>query len=152
MGSSPLTLSLSLPPPLPRLKEPWPNSDPPFSFKNVISLTEDLAEFRNKLLKERISGNLDAPEGGFDAILQAAVCTVSARERPACLDQGHVLLQGRELPTGMLWCQAETPMREDKPRVSGWPSMTSQVEMCRDPRSPGLSSHSLLLYQPAKQT
>ena len=100
MGSSPLTLSLSLPPPLPRLKEPWPNSDPPFSFKNVISLTEDLAEFRNKLLKERISGNLDAPEGGFDAILQAAVCTVSARERPACLDQGHVLLQGCALVPG----------------------------------------------------
>lgn len=28
-------------------------------------------------MKERISGNLDAPEGGFDAILQTAVCKVN---------------------------------------------------------------------------
>lgn len=71
-------LTLTLFPPLPRLKEPWPNSDPPFSFKNVISLTENVEEFWDKLQGERISGNLDAPEGGFDAILQTAVCTVSA--------------------------------------------------------------------------
>ncbi|XP_040923190.1 integrin beta-4 isoform X2 [Toxotes jaculatrix] len=57
-----------------KLKQPWPNSDPPFSFQNVIKLTSDLAFFTNELQKERISGNLDAPEGGFDAILQAAVC------------------------------------------------------------------------------
>ncbi|XP_040312354.1 integrin beta-4 isoform X2 [Herpailurus yagouaroundi] len=76
-----------------KLKEPWPNSDPPFSFKNVISLTEDLAEFRNKLLKERISGNLDAPEGGFDAILQAAVCTRDIGWRP---DSTHLLVFSTE--------------------------------------------------------
>ncbi|TKS90176.1 Integrin beta-4 [Collichthys lucidus] len=58
-----------------KLKEPWPNSDPPFSFKNVIKLTSDVKFFTNELQRERISGNLDAPEGGFDAILQAAVCT-----------------------------------------------------------------------------
>ncbi|XP_018515703.1 LOW QUALITY PROTEIN: integrin beta-4 [Lates calcarifer] len=57
-----------------KLKQPWPNSDPPFSFQNVIKLTGDEREFTSKLQKERISGNLDAPEGGFDAILQAAVC------------------------------------------------------------------------------
>uniref|UniRef100_A0A3P9BCF5 Integrin beta n=1 Tax=Maylandia zebra TaxID=106582 RepID=A0A3P9BCF5_9CICH len=57
-----------------KLKQPWPNSDPPFAFKNVIKLTSDVSEFTEKLQKERISGNLDAPEGGFDAILQAAVC------------------------------------------------------------------------------
>uniref|UniRef100_A0A673CWW6 Integrin beta n=1 Tax=Sphaeramia orbicularis TaxID=375764 RepID=A0A673CWW6_9TELE len=57
-----------------KLKEPWPDSDSPFSFKNVIKLTSDLNEFTSKLQRERISGNLDAPEGGFDAILQAAVC------------------------------------------------------------------------------
>lgn len=59
-----------------RLNQPWPNSDPPFSFKNVIKLTSDSNFFINKLQNERISGNLDAPEGGFDAILQAAVCKV----------------------------------------------------------------------------
>ncbi|XP_056152802.1 integrin beta-4 isoform X2 [Lampris incognitus] len=57
-----------------KLAQPWPNSDPPFSFKNVIKLTSDLDFFTSKLQNERISGNLDAPEGGFDAILQAAVC------------------------------------------------------------------------------
>uniref|UniRef100_A0AAX7VMB4 Integrin beta n=1 Tax=Astatotilapia calliptera TaxID=8154 RepID=A0AAX7VMB4_ASTCA len=57
-----------------KLKQPWPNSDPPFAFKNVIKLTSNVSEFTEKLQKERISGNLDAPEGGFDAILQAAVC------------------------------------------------------------------------------
>ncbi|XP_068614260.1 integrin beta-4-like [Brachionichthys hirsutus] len=57
-----------------KLRQPWPNSDPPFSFQNVIKLTKDVNFFTSKLQKEIISGNLDAPEGGFDAILQAAVC------------------------------------------------------------------------------
>lgn len=60
-----------------RLKQPWTNSDPPFSFQNVIPLTDNLTSFSSKLQLERISGNLDAPEGGFDAILQATVCGVS---------------------------------------------------------------------------
>ncbi|XP_017159037.1 integrin beta-4-like, partial [Poecilia reticulata] len=57
-----------------KLKQPWPDSDSPFSFKNVIPLIKDVDSFTAELQKERISGNLDAPEGGFDAILQAAVC------------------------------------------------------------------------------
>ncbi|XP_072795680.1 integrin beta-4 isoform X1 [Vicugna pacos] len=76
-----------------KLKEPWPNSDPPFSFKNVISLTEDVEEFRSKLKEERISGNLDAPEGGFDAILQTAVCTGDIGWRP---DSTHLLVFSTE--------------------------------------------------------
>ncbi|XP_055085750.1 integrin beta-4 isoform X2 [Periophthalmus magnuspinnatus] len=65
-----------------KLAQPWPNSDPPFSFKNVIRLTNDLSFYNSELQKERISGNLDAPEGGFDAILQAAVCTDKIGWRP----------------------------------------------------------------------
>ncbi|XP_054449263.1 integrin beta-4 isoform X1 [Pteronotus mesoamericanus] len=76
-----------------KLKEPWPNSDPPFSFKNVIRLTQDVDEFRNKLQGERISGNLDAPEGGFDAILQTAVCTKDIGWRP---DSTHLLVFSTE--------------------------------------------------------
>ncbi|XP_069785428.1 integrin beta-4 isoform X2 [Narcine bancroftii] len=57
-----------------RLKEPWPNSEAPFSFKNVIPLTSNANHFTQELEKEKISGNVDAPEGGFDAILQVAVC------------------------------------------------------------------------------
>ncbi|XP_062071688.1 integrin beta-4 isoform X1 [Lepus europaeus] len=76
-----------------KLKEPWPNSDPPFSFKNVISLTKDADEFRDKLQGERISGNLDAPEGGFDAIVQTAVCTRAIGWRP---DSTHLLVFSTE--------------------------------------------------------
>ncbi|KAM7035660.1 integrin beta-4 [Acridotheres tristis] len=57
-----------------KLREPWHNADSPFSFKNVIRLTSNISDFSRELSKERISGNLDAPEGGFDAILQTAVC------------------------------------------------------------------------------
>ncbi|XP_068769517.1 integrin beta-4 isoform X5 [Struthio camelus] len=57
-----------------KLREPWNNADSPFSFKNVIRLTSNINYFSKELRKERISGNLDAPEGGFDAILQTAVC------------------------------------------------------------------------------
>ncbi|NXS39389.1 ITB4 protein, partial [Balaeniceps rex] len=57
-----------------KLREPWNNADSPFSFKNVIRLTSNIDYFSQELRKERISGNLDAPEGGFDAILQTAVC------------------------------------------------------------------------------
>ncbi|NXN91936.1 ITB4 protein, partial [Rhinopomastus cyanomelas] len=57
-----------------KLREPWNNADSPFSFKNVIRLTSNISDFSQELRKERISGNLDAPEGGFDAILQTAVC------------------------------------------------------------------------------
>uniref|UniRef100_A0A8C5J4X0 Integrin beta n=1 Tax=Junco hyemalis TaxID=40217 RepID=A0A8C5J4X0_JUNHY len=57
-----------------KLREPWHNADSPFSFKNVIRLTSNINHFSQELRKERISGNLDAPEGGFDAILQTAVC------------------------------------------------------------------------------
>ncbi|XP_049916402.1 integrin beta-4 [Epinephelus moara] len=57
-----------------KLRKPWPNSDPPFSFQNVIKLTPNVPFFNSELQNETISGNLDAPEGGFDAILQAAVC------------------------------------------------------------------------------
>ncbi|XP_041672161.1 integrin beta-4 isoform X2 [Cheilinus undulatus] len=65
-----------------KLAQPWPNSDPPFSFQNVIKLTSDLDHFTSELQKEKISGNLDAPEGGFDAILQAAVCGDKIGWRP----------------------------------------------------------------------
>lgn len=53
------------------------NCTSPFSYKNVLSLT-DRGEFFNELVgQQRISGNLDSPEGGFDAIMQVAVCGVS---------------------------------------------------------------------------
>ncbi|KAK9980023.1 hypothetical protein ABG768_013423 [Culter alburnus] len=51
------------------------NCTSPFSYKNVLSLTEDGSQFNNLVSRQKISGNLDQPEGGFDAIMQVAVCT-----------------------------------------------------------------------------
>ncbi|XP_056336088.1 integrin beta-1b.1 [Danio aesculapii] len=58
------------------LKNPcFPNDcTAPFSYKNVLSLTDNHALFTQEVSKQKTSGNLDAPEAGFDAIMQAAVC------------------------------------------------------------------------------
>ncbi|XP_048019342.1 integrin beta-1b.1 [Megalobrama amblycephala] len=47
----------------------------PFSYKNVLSLTNDSTLFTQEVSKQKTSGNLDSPEAGFDAIMQAVVCT-----------------------------------------------------------------------------
>uniref|UniRef100_A0A8C1ELT1 Integrin beta n=1 Tax=Cyprinus carpio carpio TaxID=630221 RepID=A0A8C1ELT1_CYPCA len=61
-----------------RRRNPCPNRidtcQPAFSFKNVLPLTEHAKEFEQEVSKQLISGNLDAPEAGLDAIMQAAVC------------------------------------------------------------------------------
>ncbi|XP_063059171.1 integrin beta-7-like [Engraulis encrasicolus] len=62
----------------PRLANPCPSSmevcQPAFSFRNVLRLTKEADEFKDKVSQQKISGNLDAPEAGLDAIMQAAVC------------------------------------------------------------------------------
>ncbi|XP_046882289.1 integrin beta-7 isoform X2 [Hypomesus transpacificus] len=59
-------------------KDPCPSRldicQPAFSFQNILALTRDAAEFKRMVSKQSISGNLDSPEAGFDAIMQAAVC------------------------------------------------------------------------------
>ncbi|XP_053138981.1 integrin beta-2 isoform X2 [Hemicordylus capensis] len=61
-----------------KLQNPCPNKDtkcqPPFAFRHVLNLTNDQNLFKEEVGKQDISGNLDAPEGGLDAIMQAAVC------------------------------------------------------------------------------
>uniref|UniRef100_A0A8B9L9P9 Integrin beta n=1 Tax=Astyanax mexicanus TaxID=7994 RepID=A0A8B9L9P9_ASTMX len=47
---------------------------PPFSYRNVLSLTSNGQEFTDAVSRQKTSGNLDSPEGGFDAIMQAVVC------------------------------------------------------------------------------
>lgn len=53
------------------------NCTSPFSYKNVLKLTKNGDEFNQLVSQQQISGNLDSPEGGFDAIMQVAVCEVS---------------------------------------------------------------------------
>lgn len=52
---------------------------PQFGYKHVLTLTEEVGRFTEEVKKQMVSRNRDAPEGGFDAIIQAAVCKV---ERP----------------------------------------------------------------------
>ncbi|XP_077158658.1 integrin beta-8 isoform X2 [Paroedura picta] len=47
---------------------------PPHGYINVLSLTDKITEFRSAINRQKISANIDTPEGGFDAVLQAAVC------------------------------------------------------------------------------
>ncbi|XP_074835702.1 integrin beta-7 [Carettochelys insculpta] len=61
-----------------KLRNPCPQRheqcDSPVSFRHVLPLTDNASEFESRVSRQRISGNLDAPEGGFDAIMQVAVC------------------------------------------------------------------------------
>ncbi|KAL5246651.1 hypothetical protein ACHWQZ_G018759 [Mnemiopsis leidyi] len=59
-----------------------PCSDPPcqavHSFRHVMNITHGTAansDFTDKLNSVNISSNVDKPEGGFDAIVQVAVCS-----------------------------------------------------------------------------
>lgn len=49
---------------------------PQFGYKHVLTLTEEVGRFTEEVKKQMVSRNRDAPEGGFDAIIQAAVCKV----------------------------------------------------------------------------
>ncbi|XP_048862223.1 integrin beta-1-like [Brienomyrus brachyistius] len=53
--------------------EPKPCA-PAFGFRHVLSLTNDGNLFSQMVGEQHISGNLDLPEGGLDALMQAAVC------------------------------------------------------------------------------
>ncbi|XP_069004707.1 integrin beta-3a [Embiotoca jacksoni] len=60
-----------------------------FGFKHVLSLTQKVARFTEEVKKQQVSRNRDAPEGGFDAIMQAVVCKERIGWRP---DASHLLV------------------------------------------------------------
>uniref|UniRef100_A0AAZ3NQ25 Integrin beta n=1 Tax=Oncorhynchus tshawytscha TaxID=74940 RepID=A0AAZ3NQ25_ONCTS len=49
---------------------------PAHGFHHVLSMTSNMSEFTRIIKRQRISGNMDTPEGGLDAMLQATVCQV----------------------------------------------------------------------------
>ncbi|XP_036425194.1 integrin beta-2 [Colossoma macropomum] len=61
-----------------KLQKPCPREEtqcePAFGYKHVLSLTDDGESFRKMVSLQRISGNLDTPEGSLDAIMQAVTC------------------------------------------------------------------------------
>ncbi|XP_073833072.1 position-specific antigen beta subunit myospheroid isoform X2 [Musca autumnalis] len=54
--------------------EPCPGCAAPYGYKNAMPLSRDTYRFSTEVKKAAVSGNLDAPEGGFDAIMQAIAC------------------------------------------------------------------------------
>uniref|UniRef100_A0A0N5AQW1 Integrin beta n=1 Tax=Syphacia muris TaxID=451379 RepID=A0A0N5AQW1_9BILA len=59
----------------PRAQHPCPDGCvPPYGFKHQMTLTREADRFSKEVLAAEISGNLDAPEGGFDAIVQTLAC------------------------------------------------------------------------------
>ncbi|KAG1671418.1 Integrin beta-PS [Nymphon striatum] len=57
-----------------KLREPCTDCAAPYGFKNHMSLSLNTSQFSRQVNEARVSGNLDAPEGGFDAIMQVMVC------------------------------------------------------------------------------
>ncbi|XP_063930919.1 integrin beta-PS isoform X2 [Zophobas morio] len=56
------------------LRSPCSGCEAPYGFRNVMTLSRDTWRFSQMVKSASVSGNLDAPEGGFDAIMQAVVC------------------------------------------------------------------------------
>jgi integrin beta 1 len=57
-----------------KLIEPCDGCAAPYGYKHHMQLSTDTTSFSGEVKKAQVSGNLDAPEGGFDAIMQAIVC------------------------------------------------------------------------------
>jgi len=57
-----------------KLLEPCDGCAAPYGYKHHMRLSTDTSTFSGEVKKAQVSGNLDAPEGGFDAIMQAIVC------------------------------------------------------------------------------
>ncbi|KAM3858311.1 integrin beta-8 [Diretmus argenteus] len=55
---------------------------PAHGFHHVLSVTGNITEFTRVIKSQRISGNMDTPEGGLDAMLQATVCQREVGWRP----------------------------------------------------------------------
>ncbi|XP_059899083.1 integrin beta-8 isoform X1 [Gadus macrocephalus] len=47
---------------------------PAHGYHHILSVTHNITEFSRVIERQLISGNMDTPEGGLDAMLQAAVC------------------------------------------------------------------------------
>ncbi|XP_047461690.1 integrin beta-8 [Mugil cephalus] len=62
---------------------------PAHGFHHVLGMTGNVSEFTRMIKRQRISGNMDTPEGGLDAMLQAAVCQRAVGWRP---EAKHLLM------------------------------------------------------------
>ncbi|XP_071803811.1 integrin beta-1-B-like [Asterias amurensis] len=58
-----------------KLLHPCSGCEAPYGFKNVLPLDNNTDSFTRIVRSQNASGNLDAPEGGLDALMQVTVCT-----------------------------------------------------------------------------
>jgi integrin beta 1 len=56
---------------------------PPYGYIHHMTLTDNSTLFEEEVTAAKVSGNLDSPEGGFDALMQAIVCEKEIGWRPA---------------------------------------------------------------------
>ncbi|XP_055370761.1 integrin beta-PS-like [Condylostylus longicornis] len=61
-----------------KLKDPCSTKEnqcaPPYSFIHHMNLTTNVNIFEREVKAAKVSGNIDSPEGGLDAMMQAIVC------------------------------------------------------------------------------
>ncbi|XP_037919074.1 integrin beta-PS isoform X1 [Hermetia illucens] len=57
-----------------KLLHPCEGCEAPYGFRNHMPLNTNTKSFSEEVRNAAVSGNLDAPEGGFDAIMQSIVC------------------------------------------------------------------------------
>ncbi|XP_017064418.1 integrin beta-PS isoform X1 [Drosophila eugracilis] len=57
-----------------KLEHPCDNCKAPYGYHNHMPLNNNTESFSTEVKSANVSGNLDAPEGGFDAIMQAIAC------------------------------------------------------------------------------
>uniref|UniRef100_A0A1I8PFU3 Integrin beta n=1 Tax=Stomoxys calcitrans TaxID=35570 RepID=A0A1I8PFU3_STOCA len=57
-----------------KLEHPCDQCAAPYGYRNHMPLSTNTAKFTTEVKNAPVSGNLDAPEGGFDAIMQAIAC------------------------------------------------------------------------------
>ncbi|XP_028819644.1 integrin beta-8-like isoform X2 [Denticeps clupeoides] len=69
---------------------------PAHGFIHVLRVTENVTELTRVIDQQRISGNMDTPEGTFDAMLQAVVCQKDIGWRP---EAKHLLLVMTDQPS-----------------------------------------------------
>lgn len=73
-----------------------------FGYKHVLTLTDQVTRFNEEVKKQSVSRNRDAPEGGFDAIMQATVCDVSVGAPAVVGDQN-----GEVASPAAFWCETD---------------------------------------------
>ncbi|PNF14413.1 hypothetical protein B7P43_G01720 [Cryptotermes secundus] len=58
-----------------KLEAPCKNCKSPYGFHNHMKLSDNVTQFLLEVSAANVSGNVDEPEGGLDALMQSVVCS-----------------------------------------------------------------------------